>query len=541
MHTEDTEAGHLPHGSSISEILDHQAAARPDHEFLCCGNQSLSFRQTAERVECIAADLHGSGLAAGSHVALMTPNCVEFVLYWMACARLGIVSIFVNPAYSGYMLDYILDDARPAGLVVHADVAGQLCSARPDMLNRVKWLCMLGGEAPLPAGYTGAVLGPQTLCAASALPAAEPAHPGAPNCVIYTSGTTGPSKGVVLSNAALLAGAATFVELAEMGGDDILYTPLPLFHGLASRQGVLGCLLAGAKVVIGARFSASQFWEQVCLSQATIAQTMFNIPAMLKAQPRHRLERQHKLRVMYNANYDQAFEDRYGVPLLEAYGLVETGITLYTPASRRVPGSCGRLHHDWEAMIVDAQGQEVPDGVAGELLLRPRKPALFMEGYLNKPDATLRACRDFWFHTGDFLYRDRNGYFFFAGREKERIRRRGENISAWEIERIVSQHPAVELCAAMGYPAPVGDDDIRLALTLKPGARLTPTELSHWLAAHMPFHMSPRYIEIVDALPLTPTKKVRKAELMEQGLSPGAWDRDESGGPAHGTSRNRAV
>jgi crotonobetaine/carnitine-CoA ligase len=256
---------------------------------------------------------------------------------------------------------------------------------------------------------------------------------------------------------------------------------------------------------------------------------MFSIPAMLKAQPVSVLERKHKLRLMYNASHDRAFEERFGVPLLEAYGLIETGITIYSPYGERRWGSCGRIHRDWEAVLVDDNDVPVAAGEAGELLLRPKAPWVMMDGYLNKPEATLRALRNLWFHTGDFLVQDADGYFAFAGRQKERIRRRGENISAWEIERIVYGHPDIELCAAIGHPAEVGDDDVRLALTVKGGKSLSPEQLMDWLNDRMPAFMLPRYIDILDKMPLTPTEKVRKSALLEAGLGPAAWDRVQAG------------
>jgi len=514
----------------IDDLLARQVCERPECIFLRDTSRALSFAQVEEQVARLAGGLRRQGIAPGDRVALMLPNGVDFVLLWLACARLQALCVFVNPAYIGAMLDYVLDDAHPNALISHGSVVPNIATASAEVLGRLEWLCMIEPAAAASVEMHGTrrrVSYPE-LFDADAFAAMPAGGDPVQNCVIYTSGTTGPSKGVVLSTIAVLAGSRTFVALTELTARDILYTPLPLFHGLASRQGVLGCLIAGAEVVIGHRFSASRFWDEVRAADATVAHTMFNLPPMLKAQPPHPLEREHRLRALYNANHDAEFEDRFGVPLLEAYGLVETGITIYSPCSLRKPGSCGTLHRDWEAQIVDAAGNVLPDGETGELLLRPKRAHLFMSGYLNKPEATLDACRDFWFHTGDFLSRDPDGHFYFAGRQKERIRRRGENVSAWEIERIASGHPAVRLCAAIGYRAAVGDDDIRLVLTLKDGAIVTHASLAEWLAARMPPFMVPRYIEIVNTLPLTPTSKVRKSELIDSGFRGAVWDRERS-------------
>ncbi|MGE0802942.1 MAG: AMP-binding protein [Lautropia sp.] len=514
---------------SIQQLLDAQLPARGNRPFLRFGERTLTFAEVDAAVRRLAAALQGLGIGPGDHVALILPNGIEFVVLWMACARLGALSVFVNPAYQGAMLEYVLDDSRPRALFVSSTGVQAFGAIPPAAMRHAEWVCVVDAAEGVHVPGSNRRVGWHDLlrCAEPAPPAVS--DPGTRNCVIYTSGTTGPSKGAVLSNAALLAGSRTFVDLAELTEADVLFTPLPLFHGLASRQGVLGCLIAGAEVVIESRFSASGFWQQVTEANATVAQTMFNIPAMLKAQPPGAFERRHRLRFLYNAGHDDAFEARFGAPLLESYGLVETGITIFSPFSRRRPGSCGRLHGDWEARIVDPQGNELADGETGELLLRPRRPHLFMTGYLGKPEATLQACRDFWFHTGDFLYRDPDGFFYFAGRQKERIRRRGENISAWEIERIVAEHPAIRLCAAMGYPAEVGDDDVRLVVSVSEGADLQPAQLAAWLQQRMPPFMVPRYYEILDSLPLTPTKKVRKNELIEQGFKGRVWDREVAG------------
>jgi crotonobetaine/carnitine-CoA ligase len=513
----------------VHALLEHQAATRPDAVFLRNGEEALTFAQADREVRRLAGGLARQGIAGGDSVAMMLPNGIDFVLAWVACARLGALSVFVNPTYRADLLDYVLNDCAPKALVTHPDIEASLAAALVPALARIEWMGVAG--AGIHAAAVGALPRRVPL---SSLQTAEDTAPApandarVPNCVIYTSGTTGASKGAVLSTAALLAGAQTFVDLAELTERDVLYTPLPLFHGLASRQGVMGCLIAGAQVAIGQRFSASRFWDEVCDTGATIAHTMFNIPAMLKAQPPHPRERSHRLRFMYNAGHDAAFEERFNVPLLESYGLVETGITIYSPFSQRKPGSCGRLHPEWEARIADPDGNELPDGEVGELLQRPRRQHLFMDGYLGKPAATLNACKDFWFHTGDFLFREADGHYYFAGRQKERIRRRGENISAFEIERVMMQHADVRLCAAMGYPAEVGDDDVRLVLMLREGAPFEPAALARWAAERLPAFMVPRYFEAAESLPLTPTKKVRKHELIERGFGRHVWDRERS-------------
>jgi crotonobetaine/carnitine-CoA ligase len=321
----------------------------------------------------------------------------------------------------------------------------------------------------------------------------------------------------------------TFMRALGIERDDILFTPLPLFHGLASRLGVLPALMVGAQVVIAEKFSASQFWRQVVDCGATIGHTIFTIPPILKAQPPSRLDRAHRLRAMYNASTDPEFEARFNVRLVEAYGLTETGLTIYTHWPERRESSCGKAHEDWEMEVVDDNGLPVANGEIGELVARPKLPSIMMDGYLNKPEETLRTIKDLWFHCGDYVRRDAEGYFYFSGRKKERIRRRGENISGFEVERIIGMHPDISEVAAVAYPAEAGEDDIRCVIIQRSGAALKAPELMDWLQPRMPFFMLPRYIEFVDDMPRTPSAKIEKYKLVEAGLSAAAWDREKAG------------
>jgi crotonobetaine/carnitine-CoA ligase len=233
---------------------------------------------------------------------------------------------------------------------------------------------------------------------------------------------------------------------------------------------------------------------------------------------------------MYNSNHDPEFEERFQVRLCEAYGLTEVGLTHYTRFPERRPGSCGRTHEDWEARVVDERGMAVQDGEVGEIVLRPRLPAIMMDGYINKADETLRATRDLWFHTGDYGRRDADGYYYFVSRAKERIRRRGENITPSEVERIIAGHPAIADCAALAHPARDGEDDVRVVVVARdPSAPPAPSALMDWLQGRMPYFMMPRYIEFAAELPRNPAGKLEKYKLLDAGLASDTWDREVEG------------
>jgi crotonobetaine/carnitine-CoA ligase len=498
----------------IGPILAERARTDGDRPYLTLADegQTFTFAQTERIVRSVARGLKARGIKRGDRVAMLLPNGAEFVWTWYACALLGAPMVPINNTYSGALLEYVLADSGARGIVVHRDLASALDTIAPAVRGKLEWVAEVE-DLLLPDGPD-----PEVPCDHRDI-----------QSIMYTSGTTGPSKGVIIPNGHFFASAMVFLRALGLTRDDVLFTPLPLFHGLASRLGVLPCLMMGAQVVIARRFSASSFWEQVCAADATVAHTIFSIPPMLKAQPPSPFERRHRLRAMYNSNYDAEFEARFNVHVVEAYGLTETGLTIYTDWPQRRPGSCGKVDRDWEAEIVDDAGMRLPPGETGELVCRPKLEHIMMQGYLNKPAETLAAIRDGWFHTGDYAYRDAEGYLYFSGRKKERIRRRGENISAWEIERVVNAHPQVAESAAVAHPSPLGEDDVRLVIVPSPGAKPDAVEFMRWLEERLPPLMVPRYLEFVSEMPRTPSNKVEKYKLIADGLAPHAWDRERAG------------
>ena len=514
---------------AIGPILRLRAEQDGERTYLTTPEATFTFAQADLLSRAVARGLALRGIGRGDRVAMMLPNCAEFVWVWYGCALLGATMVPVNNTYVGEMFDYVLRDSGAKGLVVHVDHQEAITTLSEQTRAQLEWIVVVGDTSQTSsAWHEGLQPFDQLLLHEGSDPEVSCDHRDI-QCIMYTSGTTGPSKGVIMPNGHFFASAMVFLRALGLTAEDILFTPLPLFHGLASRLGVLPCLMVGAQVSIAPRFSASQFWEQVCAANATVAHTIFSLPPMLKAQPVSPWETRHRLRAMYNSNYDPEFEERFKVRVVEAYGLTETGLTIYTSWPHRKPGSCGQVDQDWEAKIVGEDGRELPPGESGELTMRPRLPWIMMRGYLNKPAATLESIHDLWFHTGDYASRDADGFIYFSGRKKERIRRRGENISAWDIEKIVGSHPHIAECAALGHPSPVGEDDVRLVVVPAPGAQIEPRTLMQWLESALPQMMVPRYIELVDQLPRTPSNKVEKYLLISKGLSATAWDREKEG------------
>lgn len=514
---------------TVPNLLAFAAQAYGDRPFLRESGESdwLSFNDAYRLAIVVANGFASLGLKKDEYVPLMLPNGKEFVLAWFGVALCRAAYVAINTSLVGSLLAAQFALVRARVWVVHA-VYLDLLQALPDELrSSVEVLVLVGSPSLRPAGWkkvvsfhdlAGAAPGP------SVLGRIEKSHFLDVSSVGFTSGTTGPSKGVMSTQAQGVSNALTFARLVDLTAEDIIYTPLPLFHGMSSRMGVLPSLFIGCPIVIGRRFSGSRFWNEVVEANATVALVIFSIPNVLLAQPPGSQDIGHRVTRMFNAHHNEAFTRRFGAKLVEALGISEVGLFIASPFAEQRPGSAGRAHPDWDVAVVDEDGLPAADGIAGEIVCRPRCPGLMMRGYLNQPERTIDSTRDLWYHTGDIGRRDSDGYFWFVDRAKERIRRRGENVSSSEIENCVRENASVADVAALAHPAREGEDDIRLVVVPREGSRIVEPELHRWLSERLPRFMLPRFIEVVPSLPYTATNKVEKSRLMANGLARQAWD-----------------
>ncbi len=508
----------------LGALLQQQAGAWPERPFFTIEGQTYTFHAVHERVRRIAAGLATLGVAENTRVGLIMPNCAAFIFVAYAAAWLGAAAVAINPAFRGHQLDSVLGDSQCTVLAVHEEALAALDSISPAVLARIGTLLVAGAA---PAQRPGALTLQALETRAADLPAPPPQGDyRSVQTISFTSGSTGPSKGVLITNNQAFDSACTYIHATGMTADDLLYTPFAFFHGMSTRLGLVPALITGAHVVVATRFSASHFWQEVTESRATIAQTLPTSTALLKALPPGPFDRAHRVTRMYNSRCDPDFETRFGVRLVEAYGMTELGLSIYTPYPERRAGAAGRVHPGWEMAIVDDADRPVPVGEQGELVFRPKEPFLLMAGYVGRPQATVDATRNLWFHSGDIARQDEDGYVYFLDRGKERIRRRGENISSFDVESFVASHPRVAECAAVPHPAQHGEDDIRIVVVAADGAVLDPADLFEWLTGVMPRFMLPRYIEVAERLPRTPTNKIEKFQLIAAGLADGHWDRE---------------
>ncbi|MFD0500974.1 AMP-binding protein [Streptomyces rhizosphaericus] len=344
---------------------------------------------------------------------------------------------------------------------------------------------------------------------------------------MLTSGTTGRSKGVVHPHLMPLVAARECAAQMATTADERLYTCLPLFHGAAQINISLHAFYAGATVVLGRRFSASRFWDELRTHRVTQFNALGSVLPMLLAQPPSDRDRDHRATKVFAAPAPpqvlHPFEERFGVHVVEGYGLTEIKNVLYNPLDARKVGSLGLPTASSVLEIHDESGQRAAPGRAGEIVYRPRLPDIMFSGYHRDPEATLATMKDLWWHTGDLGHTDEDGYFYFIDRKKDALRRRGENISSHEIESVLLACPGVLAAAAIGTPSELGEDEVLVAVQPEPGHELDLTELFAHCDRSMPHFMVPRYYRVVDRLPVTPNGKVRKHQLRDQGRA-GAWD-----------------
>ena len=331
----------------------------------------------------------------------------------------------------------------------------------------------------------------------------------------------------VLRQAELLA------QHYELRSDDVLYCPFPLFHLDALVLTVMPALVLGATAAIGERFSAGGFWDELRDFGATVFDFMGATLTILHKQPRTDRDADNPARLAWGVPvpaWAPEFERRFGLRVVELYGSTDAGVPIYQPLHEpRRPGSCGKAIDAYDVRIVDPDGRALPAGATGEIAVRPREPSLIAAGYYGMPEASEAALRDGWLHTGDLATRDPDGHFYFVGRRKDAIRRRGENISAFEVEEVLLAHPDVLDAAAFGVPSELGVEEVMVALVPRPGRRVDPAAVIAYCAAGMARHMVPRYVDVVDALPRTATEKVEKFRLTERGVTATTWDRRRCG------------
>ncbi len=517
---------------SLGQALRVAAAEVPDQPFIRMASGEWSYGWLDAESDRVAAGLHALGVRQDDNVSLLLPNCITFAVLWFALAKLGAVTAPVNTAFRGAALRDAIDLVHSRLVITDATLYGALVEVLPA-LPRISQLVLAGDNGPAsdpptstPACLPYAVLR-QITPNSSTLP--RPAVGFADLCLLlYTSGTTGRSKAAMIPHRFVLGHARLMIEGLGLRTDDVLYCPYPMYHLDAAVLTIAPALMLRGVAAIGERFSVSRYWDEMRAFKATVFDFMGATLTMLWKQPPSPGDREHVARLGWGVPlpaWAPDFEARFGCRLVELYGSTEAGVMIYTPLDEpRRAGSCGRPIGPFEVALQDEDGFTLGPDATGELVIRALEPGLLMAGYYGMPEASLQAFRNLWFHTGDLLRQDADGYLYFVGRRKDMVRRRGENISAAEVEQVIEAHPAVISCAVYGVPSELTEEEVMACVVLRPGERPDAPGLAAWCAARMARFMVPRYLRFAESLPKTPTDKVEKFRLQQDGITADTYD-----------------
>jgi crotonobetaine/carnitine-CoA ligase len=500
-----------PPGATVPGVLAAAVARDPEHPFLRCAGRTVRTGDVDAGSRRVAAALLGWGIRPGDRVAVMMANVPEFLDVWFGILRARAVEVPVHSAYRGQLLEHILVESGARVLFCDAEFVPRLDAVTAPALERVVLRSELVGLAEPSVDLE--------------LP--EPDSNDV-TCLLYTSGTTGPSKGVVLGHRANLTLARANIALMEYTSADTLYTAFPLFHVNAKFTSVVSTLICGARLVLDDRFSASRFWERMREEGVTSFNSMGTMLTVIAKQPPTDRDKDHSVTRAYGAAASPdlwgLFEERFGVRLTEHYGMTETGITIQNTRLDRRVGSIGRPAPHYDIRLADDTDREVGVDEVGEIQVRPRHPDIMIREYWQRPEATIAAMRNLWFHTGDRARRDADGFIYYVDRLKDSIRRRGENVSSFELESAVNRSELVIESAAYGVPSEIGEDDVMIAVVPAVAAGFDYAALLEHCRAQLAYFAVPRYIRLVDALPKNASERVEKYRLRDQGVTPDTFD-----------------
>jgi crotonobetaine/carnitine-CoA ligase len=490
-----------PRDRTVPAMLRQAAARFSSRPLLSIPGTSWTYAEATEAVARRAGALRAAGIARGDRVAVMCSNRAELLEVFLACGWIGALCVPINTASMGPQIAYYLENSGAKLLVIEK-----------AFLDRTSFrsLWVIDDAYPPPGE--------------AAVPA--DVRPGDTLAVLYTSGTTGPAKGVTCPHAQYYWWGINTASILGVAQSDVLCTTLPLFH-INALNTFAQALLTGSRVAYEARFSASGFWPAMQANGASVVYLLGAMVPILLAQPPYPAERAHRVRIGLGPGVPlpalAEFKARTGVALVDGYGSTETNFVIAAAPGSPRGGVMGWLRPGFDARVVDEHDAEVPAGEAGELVLRAHEPFSFATGYFGMPEKTVEAWRNLWFHTGDRVVREADGAFRFVDRIKEAIRRRGENISSYEVEQVLLAHPAVAAAAVYPVPSELGEDEVMAAIVAK--GELRPAELVRFCETRLPRFAIPRYLDLVADLPRTENGKVQKYRLRERGVTDTTWDR----------------
>ena len=509
---------------TIRELLEYRGTYTPDAVFGIHNGKQITYADMWQRVNQISGGLAELGIRAGDRIAVMSANHPDHIYSVFAIANIGAVWVPINIHLKGPGLEYILGQSAPSCLIIDENILEQQKSIIENLdIKNIVVRREIDSRTNIDQADFQQIANSKNM-----LPEVCPTDTEL-RCISFTSGTTGPPKGVYLTEKMLFACANGAAVASEVQPDDVYLLWEPVYHS----SGIQMCILAlmePIRLIIIPRFSVSLFWTQVRENKVTKLHYLGGIIDILLKQPLSEEDQSHHIKIAFGAGCRQEnwceFEQRFGVKINEVYGLTEASGFTTINQTRKV-GSIGKPLPYFDVKLsepVDASG---PASQVGEILIKENIPGLITKGYHNNQEATDEALQDGWLHTGDIGLLDTDGDLFYMGRIKDCIRRRGENISAWEVERVLNMHPEIIESAVIGVQSEVGEQDVKAFLRTRPGSSIKPIEIIRWCETRMPYHQIPRYIDFVKSFVKTPTQRIRK-KILPAALND-CWDLEKSG------------
>ena len=514
----------------LDRLLDEKAERNKDKPFLYFEDKKITYKKLREKVNKVANGLIRMGIKKGDKVALIMENCPEYIYTWFALSKIGAIEVPINTFHKGNMLEYLINYSDAEILVLSDTVIPQV-KAIENNLENLKKVIVHGSTQEVGTLRFPTESYLTLLDSPSSFPQMDIRHNDL-MAIIFTSGTTGPSKGVMITQNQAIFVARQYVDFLQLRGNDLFYHYIPLFHEAGQFAGVIAPLLADSALVLKKGFSATSFWDDIRKYGCTISGMFEAVLNILYKASEKDDDSKNPLRICATAHIPpdihEPFEKRFGVRLVNVYGMTEGDCTVSATYDDIRIGSFGKPRGYFDARIVDPDDRELPSNKVGQLVLRPLQPYIMFEGYYKMPEKTLETFRNLWWHTGDLAYKDDQGYFYFVGREKDMIRRGGENISALEVERVVASHPAIKECAAVAVESDVWGEEVKIVVIPKEGREIKPEELVTYCDERMAYFMVPRYIEFVEDIPRTGASQ-RPVKGLLKDITPATWDRVTAG------------
>jgi len=512
----------------VRYLIDRRATESPDALYaIFDGGLTFTYGELARRTRVIAAGLQREGVRQGDHVLAWQPNTPDMLLTFFAINYLGAVYVPINTAFRGGVLEHVIENSDARLGVVHVDLVPRLEGIRRARLER---LIITGTDLPPPSPLPASSFASLSIGKAEPAPLARPIEPWDTQSIIYTSGTTGPSKGVLSSYLHMYTNpgpeAWPFIT-----GEDRFLVNMPMFH--IGGLGLSFTMLArGGSMVMPERFSTDRFWPLVRTHEVTAVFLLGVMATFLLKAPASPGDRDHRVRKCFIVPLSEGAEEfhrRFGIDVWTIFNMTEISSPIVSEPNPAIRGTCGKARAGVDVRLVDDNDCEVAVGAVGEMILRTDRPWAMNSGYYKSPEATAKAWRNGWFHTGDAFRLDAEGNYFFVDRMKDAIRRRGENISSFEVEAEILAFPAIREAAVVAVPSDLGEDEVLAVVAPAPGHSVDPVALVEFLRDRLAYFMIPRYVRILVELPKTPSSKVLKIELRSAGVTTDTWDRERAG------------